>query len=558
LLQVLELIRSDLDNDGRVDVVVTVPGLFLFPEVLVVLSWKLRYPTTVSNQSPPPPAEVRPVLTKAEERFEHWRKTVGFFLGPLASVVVYLVPFGNLQSHRLAAVLIWVIVWWVTEPVPIPIAALLGVILCVITGVAPAVRAFAPLADPIIYLFLGSFLIARAMSAHGLDKRFAFRIMALDVIGGSNFRLMLAYGGVAALISMWISNTATTAMLAPIGIGIVGAMARAGSAGSDPRESRFATGFILVAAYASSTGGIGTPIGSPPNLIGIAMIEKQTGVRIPFFQWMALTVPCLVALFALVFLMLYFLHKPGADQRAGSQEYVKSELARLGPWSRGQKNTLAVFLITVTLWVIPGFLALIWGVDSSVMKGYSDRIPEAVAALVGGLLLFILPVDWSRRKFTLNWKQAAGIDWGTLILFGAGLSLGDLMFRTGLAESVGRGILDISGTTSLGGITLVAIIAAIVLSETTSNTAAANMIVPVMISVAMAAHLNPIPPALGATLGASWAFMLPVSTPPNAIVYGTGLVPITRMIRAGVILNAVGATVLWLGLLLLLPILGLW
>ncbi len=506
-----------------------------------------------------PPAEVRPTLTKTEERFEHWRRTVGLFLGPLASLAVYLVPFGNLQSHRLAAILTWVIIWWVTEPVPIPIAALLGVTLCVVAGVAPAAKAFAPLADPIIYLFLGSFLIAQAMSVHGLDKRFAFRIMSLDVIGKSSFRLMLAYGGVAALLSMWISNTATTAMLAPIGIGIIGAMARAESADLGARgPTKFATGFLLISAYASSTGGIGTPIGTPPNLIGIAFIEKSTGVRIAFFQWMAFAIPLTVALFTLVFLVLYLLHRPESDQLAGSREYVKRELARLGPWSRGQKNTLAVFAITVALWVIPGFLALVWGVDSGIMKGYNARIPESIAALVGSLLLFILPVDWSRRVFTLKWKQAVGIDWGTLILFGAGLSLGNLMFQTGLAESVGKGILEISGTTSLEGITLLAIITAMVITETTSNTAAANMIVPVMISIALASHLNPIPPAIGATLGASWAFMLPVSTPPNAIVYGTGLVPITRMIRAGILLSVIGAFVLWLGLRLLLPMVGLW
>ncbi|MFB3905757.1 MAG: DASS family sodium-coupled anion symporter [Acidobacteriota bacterium] len=502
-------------------------------------------------------AEIRPTLSKAEERFEHWRKTIGLFLGPLAGVIVYLLPFGNVQSHRLGAILAWVIIWWVTEPVPIPIAALLGVILCVVTGVAPATRAFAPLADPIIYLFLGSFLIARAMSVHGLDKRFAFRIMSLDIIGNSSFRLLLAYGAVAGAISMWISNTATTAMLAPIGVGIIGTMARAAANG--PRTGdRFASGFLLMAAYAASAGGIGTPIGTPPNLIGLALIEKSTGVRIPFFQWTALAFPCLIAILLLLFMLLYLLHRPDSDQLAGSQEYVRRELAALGPWSRAQKNTLLVFAITVILWITPGILALVWGVDSPVLKGYNSRIPESVAALIGALLLFVIPVDWPHRVFTLTWKQAVGIDWGTLILFGAGVSLGNLMFETGLAEAIGKGVLEVSGTTSVAGMTLVAIIAAIVVSEATSNTASANMIVPVMISIAMAADLNPIPPAIGATLGASWGFMLPVSTPPNAIVYGTGLIPITKMIRAGLIFDVLGALVLWLGLLFLLPVLGLW
>ncbi|RPJ49727.1 MAG: anion transporter, partial [Acidobacteria bacterium] len=297
----------------------------------------------VPNQTKSPAPKVRPTLSKAEERFEHWRKTVGLFLGPMAGIVVYLLPFGNLQSHRLAAILAWVVIWWVTEPVPIPIAALLGVILCVLLGVAPAVKAFAPLADPIIYLFLGSFLIARAMSVHGLDKRFAFRIMSSEIIGNSSFRLLLAYGAVAAATSMWISNTATTAMLAPIGVGIIGTIAQASDGKSSATKGRFATGFLLMAAYAASAGGIGTPIGTPPNLIGLALIEKATGVRIPFFQWTALAFPCLVAILVLLFVLLSLLHRPDSDQLAGSQEYVRRELAQLGPWNRAQKNTLFVF-----------------------------------------------------------------------------------------------------------------------------------------------------------------------------------------------------------------------
>jgi len=259
-----------------------------------------------------------------------------------------------------------------------------------------------------------------------------------------------------------------------------------------------------------------------------------------------------------LFGLLYLLHKPESDEIVGSREYVRSQLTALGPWNRAQKNTLVAFLVAVTLWVTPGFLALIWGVDSTFMKTYNTRIPESIAALIGALLLFVIPVDWPRRVFTLNWKQASGIDWGTLILFGAGVSLGNLMFETGLAESVGKGILKVAGTTSLEGLMLVAIVAAIVVSEATSNTASANMIVPVMISIAMAAKMNPIPPAIGATLGASWGFMLPVSTPPNAIVYGTGFIPITRMIRAGFIFDILGALILWLGLVILLPVVGLW
>jgi sodium-dependent dicarboxylate transporter 2/3/5 len=312
-----------------------------------------------------------------------------------------------------------------------------------------------------------------------------------------------------------------------------------------------------MAAYASSAGGIGTPVGTPPNLIGIAMIEKFAGVKIPFFQWMLFAVPMLLVMVVLLFFLLYFLHRPELPVMEGSQEFVRQELARLGPWSRGQKNSLAAFLVTVCLWVIPGFLAIFRGSSAPLTKLYGQRLPEAVAALIGASLLFVLPVDWKKRQFTISWRQAVAIDWGTLLLFGGGLSLGNLMFQTKLAEHVGQGLLRMSGAESMWAITFAAVFIAIVASETTSNTAAANMVVPVVIALALAAKVNPVPPALGAILGCSWGFMLPVSTPPNAIVYGSGLVPIIKMIRAGLLFDLTGGLIIWAVLRLLLPLIGL-
>jgi sodium-dependent dicarboxylate transporter 2/3/5 len=190
-------------------------------------------------------------------------------------------------------------------------------------------------------------------------------------------------------------------------------------------------------------------------------------------------------------------------------------------------------------------------------KLYGRRLPEAVAALIGASLLFILPLDWKKRKFTISWRQAVNIDWGTLLLFGGGLSLGNLMFETKLAEHIGQGLLRMSGAESMWAITFAAVFIAIVASETTSNTAAANMVVPVVIALALAAKVNPVPPALGAILGCSWGFMLPVSTPPNAIVYGSGLVPIIKMIRAGLLFDLTGGLIIWAVLRLLLPLIGL-
>jgi sodium-dependent dicarboxylate transporter 2/3/5 len=236
---------------------------------------------------------------------------------------------------------------------------------------------------------------------------------------------------------------------------------------------------------------------------------------------------------------------------------VDQERAKLGKWTRGQKNALIAFSVTVILWLIPGFLAVVYGDSSAIAKKYAALMPEGVAALVGALILFLLPTNWKEREFTITWKQATKIDWGTLLLFGGGITLGTLMFDTKLAEVIGTGLLKMSGATSLWGITFGAIYIAILVSETSSNTASANMVIPVMIALAQAAGVDPIPPAIGATLGASWGFMLPVSTPPNAIVYGSGMVPITKMIRAGIFFDILGGLVIWAGLYVLLPIVGL-
>ena len=224
--------------------------------------------------------EVKATLTPAEERFERYRNTIGLFLGPLVALIIYWIPMPGLspKAHTLASIIGWIVTWWVTEPIPIPMSALVGAVLCVVFDVADARKAFAPFADPTIYLFLGSFILAEAMAVHGLDKRFAYGIMSLKLVGNSSGRILFVYGAITAFISMWISNTATTAMMFPIGLGIIYTMAdiMAEKTGKpvDPTRLRFGTGMMLMAAYASSVGGIGTPVGTPPNLIGIAMIEK--------------------------------------------------------------------------------------------------------------------------------------------------------------------------------------------------------------------------------------------------------------------------------------------
>ncbi len=496
-------------------------------------------------------------VSAAEEKFERIRGTLGFFIGPLVFLIIFFIPMRGLspQAHTLAAILGSVVAWWVTEPIPIPVTALIAACLCVILGVENAKKVFAPFADPIVFLFIGSFILAQGIRVHRLDRRFALSILGLPWVGGSSARVLFAFGLLAVIISMWVSNTATTAMLFPIGLGILNAVAQLDS--RRPSELKYSTGMMLMAAYASSVGGIGTPVGTPPNLIGIGMINRLLGIRISFFQWMVLSMPLVLLMYGGLFLLLNRLFPPEFKELKGVKDYVTKERAAIGRMSRGEKNVLVAFLLTVSLWVLPGILALIFGTASAPCKWCESHIPEGIVAVIGASLLFFLPIDRKERVFTLSWKEAVDIDWGTIILFGGGLSLGSLMYSTGLADAVGRGVLELTGAKTLLAVTAVATGLGILTSELTSNTASSNMVIPIMISLALAAKVDPLPPALGACIGCSYGFMLPVSTPPNAIVYGSGLVPITRMIRAGLIFDILGFLLIVFGVSLLSPIIGL-
>lgn len=507
------------------------------------------------------------VISTGEERFDRWRKTVGLFAGPITAFIILILPLSSAsggltpQAHRLAAILGFVVVYWITEPIPIPITALLGPILCIISAVGPAKEVLAPFAHPIIFLFIGSFFLAQAMITHGLDRRIALGILSFQWIGASATRLLFAFGAITAALSMWVSNTAATAMMFPIALGILSAVRETvkDSNAAPPASAtvgRYSTGLMLMVAYSASVGGIGTLIGTPPNLIGAGLIQQQIGVKITFVAWMTFGLPLLLIMYGCLFFLLWILHHPRGLNLEGVETFIRAQQSRLGPWTTGQRNAAFAFLMAVGLWIAPGGIALLAGTESAAYRWYDAHVPESVVALLAAGMLFLLPTDWRRREFTLTWDEASEIDWGTILLFGGGLSLGDLMFKTGLAETLGRGGVDLLSLDSLWGLTAMAILLGILISELTSNTASANMVIPVVIAIAKAIGVSPLPPALGACLGASYGFMLPISTPPNAIVYGSGLIPITRMIRAGILLDILGFFIIWLGLRLLCPLLG--
>jgi solute carrier family 13 (sodium-dependent dicarboxylate transporter), member 2/3/5 len=483
------------------------------------------------------------VYSPAEEQFNRRRRSIGLILAPVILLALLVAPLPvPAPAHRLSAILALMVVLWVTEALPLAVTALIGPVLVIVLQVAPARSAFAPFADPIIFLFIGSFMIAEAMFVHGLDRRLAYGALSSRLVGGSATRVLVTYGLVACIISMWISNTATTAMMFPIGLSIVAHLTEGRE--TDRGSRNFATAMMLMAAFGASVGGIGTPIGTPPNLIGIGMLSRIAGVEISFFKWMLIGMPIVILLFA--FLVLYFRVRllRGVTLNAGRTDRFRDELRRLGPLSPGQRNTLVAFAVTVSLWLLPGILNIIGLGSAAFTQALAAAFPESVAAMVGAILLFVLPTSWRARRFTLAWDQAVRIDWGIILLFGGGLAMGELAFSTGLAEAMGRGITGWLPGESTLSLTILFTAVAIVMSEAASNTASANMIVPVAIAVSQAAGISPIEPALGATLGASMGFMMPISTPPNAIVYSSGHVPITQMMRHGVVLDIAGFVVI--------------
>jgi solute carrier family 13 (sodium-dependent dicarboxylate transporter), member 2/3/5 len=497
----------------------------------------------------------REVLSAAEERFERLRRRAGLVVAPLAFAALLAAPLEGLkpEAHRLAAVMAAVVLLWITEALPMPATALLGAAACVALRVAPAKEVFAPFADPLIFLFIGSFILARAIFLHGLDRRVAFGVLTLPWIGGRPARVLLAFGAVTALLSAWMSNTATTAMMFGIGMSILAVMRSTGEAGRPGIDPRYATGLMLMTSFAASIGGLATPVGTPPNVIGIGFIRELVREEITFFEWMAVGVPVVVVLFVCLYLYLNALSPAGVKTLGAGAELIHTERAALGPWTRGQKSVALAFGVTAALWITPGLMALLGGEGSPLYRELSARVPEAAAALLGALLLFLLPGERGERAIT--WEEAVRIDWGVILLYGGGFALGVLSFQTGLAEAVGRGITGLLPLHGEFGLLVASVLMAVLLSETTSNTASANMVVPVVISIATAAGVDPLVPALGATMAASLGFMLPVSTPCNAIVYGSGYIPLMRMVRYGLILDVIGIVVIITAVWLLAPVL---
>lgn len=473
----------------------------------------------------------------------------GLALGPLAALLVWFAlpaddPSLRPEGRACAAIGTWMAVWWMTDALPLPVTALLPIVAFPLAGVFAAGsgrgsaihQAAAPYGSEYIFLFLGGFLIALAVERWGLHRRIA--LLTVLLVGTRPSRLVAGFMLATAFLSLWISNTATTVLMLPIAQSVAALVAErlgeSSDAGSNDAE-RFGTSLLLAVAYAASIGGVGTLIGTPPNVFLAAHLESEYGIELGFARWLAAGLPFVAVFLALAWLILTrLLFRVRFRDVPGGRQLIQSEIEKLGPLSRGELSVLVVFVLTATFWILREPLES-WSTFRALVPGFA-RLGDPGIALIGGFLLFLIPVDVRRREFVLDWDTAVRLPWGVLLLFGGGLSLAAAVDESGLAGWISASVPADWPIAVL----VVAVTALIVfLTELTSNLATATVFLPILGSIAVAAGEDPRVVILPAALAASCAFMLPVATPPNAIVYGSGRVTIGAMVHAGLWLNLV-------------------
>lgn len=481
-------------------------------------------------------------LNEGEEKDYSLRQKFGLVLGPILFLVMLLMPAPagmNATSQNMAAIALLMATWWMTEAIPIPATSLLPIPLFPLLGVMHTKKATAPYASDLIFLFMGGFIIALAMQRWNLHRRIAMNIV--KIIGFSPSRLIFGFMSATAVLSAFVSNTATTVMMMPIGLAIITHVVTEGKkAGLDkeidfsPEHFSFGLNLMLGIAYAASIGGIATLIGTPPNTVLAGYLQKTYGYEITFANWMLIGVPFVLVFLPLCWLWLTRIANPMKLKVVpGGRDLINQELEEMGSMSTGEKWTALVFTLTALGWIFRKQLGA--------MGLFPDAklVTDAAIGMVGAITLFLIPINMKKNIFVMNWTWAAKMPWGVLILFGGGLSMAAGFKETGLAEWIGSQVNLLESAPIL--VLVLAVTALIIfLTELTSNTATAAMIMPILSAIAVGLGQNPLLVVVPAAIAASCAFMLPVATPPNAIVFGSGYVSIPQMVKSGVGLNIIG------------------
>ena len=471
------------------------------------------------------------------------RQRIGLILGPVLFLFMLALPMPEGMSpaaQAVAAVALLMTVWWITEAIPIPVTALLPLGLFPALNAVPAPQVSGAYANHLIFLFLGGFLIAIAMERWNLHRRIALHIVRL--VGTSANGILLGFMLATAFLSMWISNTATVMMMLPIALAVA-RQAETSLGHSDDSPFAFGIALMLGIAYAGSIGGIATLIGTPPNAILAGVYEQNYGEAILFADWLLFALP--LSLFLLAMVWLYLTRWVCAGQQhslPGGRELVARQLAELGPMTAEEKKVLVVFTLVALAWVSHGFITL----------PALDLVADSTIAILGGIALFLIPARRGSGHFLLDWPTAVKLPWDIILLFGGGFALAAGFQHTGLTLWIGEQLTLLTGVHLL--LMVLAVTTLVVfLTEVTSNTATASLMLPIMGALAAAAQLHPLSLMAPAALAASCAFMLPVATPPNAIVYSSRYVSILTMARVGFWVNLLAIGFLTLFVMVWMP-----
>lgn len=467
------------------------------------------------------------------------RRWSGWILGPalLLATLIWPPPDGlSQEGWRTAGVACFMAVFWIAECIPIPATALLPLVLFPLLGLGDIKSSTAPFANPVIFLFLGGFIIALAMQRWNLHRRVAITLIA--GIGTRPSSIVAGFLAASALISMWVSNTATALMMLPIATSVIQILPQSGERGPSRRD--FGTALMLAVAYGATTGGMGTLIGTPPNALLAAFVSEVYHVRIGFGQWMLLGVPVVLCMLPMVYLVLTrVMFRLDGAALPGAAEMIAGEKSALGPMSRGEVTVSIVFALTALGWICQPIIA------RSI-----PLVSDTGIAIAGALLLFVIPVNARKGEFVMTWDDTKGVPWGVLLLFGGGLSLASAIERHGLAGYLGTLAGGLQGMPPLLVVSIIAF-GILMLTELTSNTATAATFLPIGGALALSLGQNPLLLMVPIALAANCSYMLPVGTPPNAIVFGSGMITLPQMARAGFLLNILAVPVV-VGLLWLL------
>ena len=472
------------------------------------------------------------------------KKTIALITGPLSffALTFFDAPSGIPESaYLMLGVTLWVAIWWVTEAVPIAVTALLPLILFPTAGIMKIADTTAAYGDKYVFLYLGGFFLAIAIEKWNLHKRIALYI--INIIGTNIYKVILGFMVATAFLSMWISNTATSVMMLPIGMSIISQL-KDNPTTIDNENSIFGKALMLSIAYSASIGGIATLIGTPPNLVMAGFVQKAYGIEITFWQWLKFGFPISIVLLGIAwFYLTHIAFKFKQKEFPGGQKEINRLIKELGPMQFEEKLVLIVFIITALCWITRSFIL------QSLIPGIDDTIIAMGAAIV----LFIIPTKEKKHRI-ITWEDSIKIPWGIILLFGGGMALAAGFQTTGLAIWLGSQV-DLLIGVPLFLLILIIIISVNFLTEVTSNLATAAMLMPILAPIAVSLDVNPFILIVAATTAASCAFMLPVATPPNAVVFGSGYLKIFDMIKSGFWLNIISILILTIMVYYILPVL---